>query len=92
MSDILIHEVDRRPTALGEVLRILVERADGEKMGFRELWDAFDARYPGRYAVQILPPRVHFFDQANKYHLFVLESAPQGMDLFEPGPPGTRPA
>lgn len=89
-GDVFIQEVDHRPTALGEALRIQVERIDGQRMGFRELWDAFEARYPGKYAVQVFPPRAHFFDQANKYHLFVLEQAPVGMDIFEEPPAGTR--
>jgi hypothetical protein len=70
-------------TALGPALRIQIERRDHDTMGFREIWDVFEHRYPGKWALQCFPPREHFIDQANRYHLHVLDVQPQGLDLFD---------
>lgn len=83
-------ECDRRPTAAGEALRIRIHRHDMKPMGFKELWSVFAERYPGRWAVQVFPPKDRLLDQANKYHLFVLPEAPAGMDLVAGPPPGAR--
>ena len=71
-------------TALGLALRIQIERHDGKPMGFREVWDVFEEHYPGRWGIQLFPPRSRFFDQANKYHIHVVEHHPDGLDLFDP--------
>lgn len=83
-------ECDRRPTALGEVLYVRIHRVDGAPMGFREVYDVFADAYPGCYAVQVFPPVDRLFDQVNKYHLFVLDQKPAGLDLFDRAPKGTR--
>lgn len=87
MYDIL--ECDRRPTAYGEALYVRIHRADMAVMGFRELWDVFDKYYPGKWALQVFPPREHLLDQANKYHLFVYEEKPEGLSLTDRAPKGT---
>lgn len=69
-------------TPLGTVVRVQIERCDKRPMSFTEVWEAFDEAYPGRYAVQLFPPRAHLFDQANKYHLHVLDHEPAGLDIF----------
>lgn len=70
------------PTALGPSRRVTIERRDGAPMGFREVYDAFTDRYPGRWAVQLLPPVERLFDSVNRYHLHVLDREPAGLDLF----------
>lgn len=70
-------------TDLGPALRITVQRKDKAPMGFVEVYDAFAAAYPGRWALQCLPPRTHFMDQANRYHLHVLDTQPKALDLFD---------
>ena len=82
-------ECDRRPTVLGEALRVRIHRVDLAPMGWRELWDVFSAAYPGRWAVQVLPPAGRLIDQRNKYHLFVLPEPPAGLDIAAPAPRGT---
>ncbi len=69
-------------TAVGPALRVQIERVDRGVMGFRELWDVFEAKFPGMWAVQLFPPRAHMFDQANRYHLHVVREEPTGLDLF----------
>lgn len=84
-------ECDRRPTPLGPALRIQIERHDGCAMPWRELWDVFEARYPGCWAVQILPPRELLLDQAHKYHLFVYDHPlPDALDIGARPPIGTE--
>lgn len=69
-------------TALGRALRVTIERTDGAPMGFRELYAAYADRYPGRWALQTLPPAARLFDGANRYHLHVIDEEPVGLDLF----------
>ena len=83
-----ILECDRRATPLGAALYVRIHRSDKAPMGFRELWDVFDAHYPEKWAVQVFPPRSDLLDQANKYHLFVLDTEPQDFNLMRPGPRG----
>jgi hypothetical protein len=82
-------ECDRRPTALGEALRVRIHRRDLAPMGWRELWEVFSAAYPGRWAVQVLPPADRLIDQVAKYHLFILPDAPHGLDIAASAPRGT---
>ena len=83
-SAVIITEVSLRATAAGPSLRICVQRHDRAPMGFREVYEAFAATYPGCCALQFFPERAHLHDEANKYHLFVYQSPPAGFDLFEP--------
>jgi len=83
MEGVLVTAHGTVETCLGTALRVQVERCDRRPMSFTELWEAFAAAYPDRYAVQLFPPRAHFLDQANKYHLHVLERKPEGLDLFD---------
>ncbi len=87
MYDIL--ECDRRPTAFGEAMYVRIHRDDMAVMGFRELWDLFDRQYPGKWALQVFPPREHLLDQANKYHLFVYDVKPEGLSLTDNAPKGS---
>ena len=81
---IRVTEHGRVQTALGPALRIQIEREDKAKMGFRELWETFESHYPDQWAIQLFPPKTYLFDQANKYHLHVLQRRPEGFDLFDP--------
>lgn len=52
-------------------------------MGWREVWEVFAAAYPGEWGVMLLPPRERLLDQANRYHMHVVEAgAVRGMDLW----------
>jgi len=83
-------ECDVRPTVLGLVLRVQLERYDDAAMGWEELHAAFVRRYPGRWAVQCFPPPRATMNGAHKYHLFVLDQPPVGLDLSQDPPSGTR--
>jgi hypothetical protein len=87
MYDIL--ECDRRPTSFGQATYVRIHRKDMAVMGFRELWDLFDRLYPGKWGVQVFPERKHLLDQANKYHLFVYDRCPDGLNLCEAPPKGS---
>lgn len=70
-------------TAMGPARRVQVEREDGAAMGWREVWEAFTAAYPGCWGVMLFPPRERLLDQANRYHLHVVEAGVvEGMDLW----------
>lgn len=77
-------------TDLGPALRIYLERNDKAILSFSEVYCTFAAAYPKRWAVQCLPPRAHFLDQVNRYHLHVLDTQPKGLDLFDCQAPKAR--
>lgn len=81
MSDVIITERGVRDSALGPVLQLKVFRSGYPVMTWREVWEAFTARYPGRWAMQMFPPREALIDGKAVYHLFVLDQCPQGFDL-----------
>lgn len=83
-------ECDRRPTVAGEALLVSISRRDQRPMGFLEVHQVFAAHYPGRWGLQVFPPQERLLNGANKYHLFVLDEPPAGMDLCSPAPRGTR--
>lgn len=78
----LVQEVDSRNTALGPAVYIRIRRHDGHPMAWREVWDVFQEAYPDRWAVQVFPPRDCLMDEANYYHLFVLDHEPRGFNLL----------
>jgi hypothetical protein len=78
-----ILECDRRATPLGVALYVRIHRSDMAPMGFRELWEVFATYYPEKWAMQVFPPRGSLLDQANKYHLFVLDTPPHDFDLTQ---------
>jgi hypothetical protein len=89
-EDYYVLECDVRPTVLGEALRVQIHRWDMKPMGWAELWSVFSAKYPGKWAFQMFPPYEVKLDQANKYHLFVFDQEPTGLNLFEDPPKGSR--
>lgn len=82
-SEVVILERNRRDSALGSVLQIKVNAADYRPLSWREVWDAFAAKYPGRWAVQCFPPADELVDAKNVYHLFVCETPPLGLNIRE---------
>ena len=81
---VLVTEQGRRATGLGPATWITIERADGRRMAWSEVHDSFSERYPGRWAVQVFPPSQSLLNTANRYHLWVLDHAPLGLDIGVP--------
>ena len=80
-TSLQITERGYRDSALGRVLQIKVF-ADGYRLlSWREVWEAFVERYPGRWAVQCFPPRDELVDGKNVYHLFVCDAPPEGLNI-----------
>jgi hypothetical protein len=71
----------RDHTSLGRVLQLKVFTPDYRPLGWREVWEAFAAAYPGRWAVQVFPPADRLVDGKSVYHLWLLSEAPRGLDL-----------
>jgi hypothetical protein len=76
-----IQETGWRETSVGPCLYLKVRRHDDAPMTWTELWRRFADAYPGQWAVQFFPPREALVDEANVYHLFVLETPPHGVDI-----------
>lgn len=78
---VTITERHRLTTVLGEVLQIKVFEPGYRALGWREVWEAFAAAYPGRWAVQVFPPADQLIDGKAVYHLFVCDTPPAGLNL-----------
>lgn len=76
-----VQEMGERETSLGWALYIKVRTEDYRQLTWSEVWEAFAARYPGRWAVQSFPPAGELVDEVNVYHLFVLEGEPRGFNI-----------
>lgn len=70
-----------RDSCLGPVLQLKIFAEDYRPLYWREIWDAFVKKYPGRWAVQVFPPSEKLVDSKAVYHLFVLDREPTGMSL-----------
>lgn len=83
MTGITITERGTKDSCLGRVLQLKVFTRDYRPLGWREVWNAFAAAYPGRWAVQVFPPAGSLVDGKSVYHLFVMPegAAPEGLNL-----------
>lgn len=70
-----------RETALGRALQLKVFAPGYPLLTWRQVWEAFAAAYPDRWAVQVFPPASELVDSKSVYHLWVLEGEPQGLNL-----------
>lgn len=81
MSQLVITERGYRDSCLGRVLQLKIFAADYRALNWREVWEAFAAKYPDCWAVQCFPPANHLVDGKAVYHLFVCEQAPEGLNI-----------
>jgi hypothetical protein len=79
--DIVITERGRRDTCLGNALQVKVWAHGHPLLSWREVWEAFVQAYPGKWAIQVFPPKEKLVDGKAVYHLWVLESEPEGLNL-----------
>ena len=78
---VLVTAQGAHPTALGCATWVTIERADGRRMSWSEVCGVFNEQYPGRWAVQVFPPNDRVLDNVNRYHLWVLDHEPFGLDI-----------
>jgi hypothetical protein len=71
-------DMGMRRTALGQVRYIKVRTPSERPLSWTEIWKAFSGMYPGQWAVEAFPPEEELVDEANIYHLFILEDFPGG--------------
>lgn len=76
-----ILERNRIESSFGCVLQIKVFTKDYQRLGWEEIWAAFVAAYPGKWALQVFPPESELVNGKHVYHLFVLDDEPQGLNL-----------
>jgi hypothetical protein len=72
-----------RDSCLGRVLQLKIFDPEYRRLSWREVWETFAANYPGKWAVQCFPPASDLVDGKNVYHLFVLESEPDGLSIHQ---------
>lgn len=80
---VVITERGYRDSCLGRVLQLKIHGPEFRPLFWSEVWEAFVARYPGRWAVQCFPPTGDLLDGKAVYHLFVLDAEPEGLNLFK---------
>lgn len=76
-----ITERNWKDSCLGRVLQLKVFTRDYRPLLWSEVWEAFTAAYPGKWAVQVFPPGSHLVDGKAVYHLWVLPGEPEGLSL-----------
>lgn len=79
--NLIVTERGYRESCVGRVLQIKVFAPEYRQLSWREVWDAFAAHYPGRWAVQCFPPAEQLVDGKNVYHLFVCDVPPSGLNI-----------
>ena len=78
---VIVKERGYSTSCLGRVLQLKVFDEAYRPLGWREVWEAFAARYPGRWAVQVFPPADQIVDAKPVYHLWLCEKEPWGLNL-----------
>lgn len=68
-------------TSFGPMTYLKVGRHDDRPMAWTEVWQAFTVVYPDKWAVQFFPPADRVVDEANRYHLYMLDEPPSGVDI-----------
>ena len=81
MTKLVLHEIERRETCIGDVRYIKMYEPGYRVLNWREVWDCFADAYPGQWAVQAFPPADQLVDGKAVYHLFVCDTEPWGLNI-----------
>jgi hypothetical protein len=76
-----VHEGSVHETSMGRATYVAITRPDGRAMSWREVYDCFSEVYPDKWAVQFFPPKDELVDRVNMYHLYVLDTPPEGVNI-----------
>jgi hypothetical protein len=80
-NDLVLTERNYRETSLGRALQIKIHAPGYRALSWRDVWERFAEAFPGKWAVQVFPPAEELVDGKNVYHLFVLDRAPEGLNI-----------
>lgn len=81
VSNTFVQEMGYVMTDLGQLLYIRIRRENYDQLSWREAWEVFRSRYPGQWAVQFFPPASDLVDDADIFHLYVLDFVPTGVNI-----------
>jgi len=56
----------------GTVTHLKVYTPDYKRLSWLQVWQAFTAVYPGRWALELYPPTEELVNDAHVYHLWLL--------------------
>jgi hypothetical protein len=76
-----VQEMGPVMTDLGSLLYIRIRREGYGPLSWRQAWEVFRERYPGRWAVQFFPPAGDLVDDEDIFHLYVLDFVPAGVNI-----------
>lgn len=77
-----VQTMGRRTTSIGSMTRLRIYTNDYRQLSWEEVWEAFTAIYPNRWAVQFFPPAQKLVNDTNIYHLFMLDEVPYGVEIL----------
>jgi len=81
MAHAFVQEMGATDSAFGLVEYIKIRRTDDKPMSWTAVWETFTDRYPERWAIEVFPPADEVVDEANIYHLYILEGKPEGLSI-----------
>lgn len=82
-GSIRIVERGPRASSFGEVMQLKVWADGYPDLRWEDIQAAFNEKYPGRWAIQLFPPKETIVNGKACYHLWILRDPPQGIDLRE---------
>jgi hypothetical protein len=85
IHDVHIQEKGQVMTSEGPALYIRVFTNNYRQLTWSEVCEAFHRNYPGQWAKQYFPPADQLVDDTNIYHLYVLETPPEGVNIYRRG-------
>jgi hypothetical protein len=84
-SDAFVQEMGIVTTDLGPALYVKVRREGYGPLSWRQAWEVFNDRYPGKWAAQFFPPADQLVDDEDIFHLYVIEFVPRGVNICRKG-------
>lgn len=89
VANSVVIEQGQRVTSFGPVLYIQIHHRDDRRLTWPQICAVFNDHYPGKWAFQMFPPARQIVDELNIYHLFVLDTPPDGVNInkFRNGSP-----
>ena len=70
----------------GAVTYLKIYTPDYRRLNWLQVWQAFTAVYPNRWAIELYPPKAELVNDAHVYHLWLLPEAwtpPKGINLAQ---------
>jgi len=82
MNNTFVQTVETfRTPPWGKITHLKIYTPDYKRLSWQQVWQAFAAVYPDRWAIELYPPAAELVNDAHVYHLWLL---PEGWVPPEP--------